>query len=108
MTRYCSNCGRAVNDNRDYCPDCGWELEKNYPTHNDKKKQTNNVNAFAIIALLFSFFTPLGGILFSIVGIIYAKNNKNSGLVISIIALVISIIILMFYALIGAILWYIF
>ena len=40
--------------------------------------------------------------------LIYAKNNKNSGMVISIVALVISIMILMFYALIGAILWYIF
>ena len=108
MTKYCSNCGRAVNDNRDYCPDCGWELEKNHFSNNDKNKQTNNINAFAIIALLLSFLAPLAGLVFSIVGIIYAKNNKNSGMVISIVALVISIMILMFYALIGAILWYIF
>ena len=36
------------------------------------------------------------------------QKVKNSGMVISIVALVISIIILMFYTLIGAILWYIF
>ncbi len=82
---YCKKCGRLVDDNATFCPDCGCATNPNSTNNNQK-------NGMAIAGFVCSFFIPLLGWIFGGIGLSrsFSRNGKGKGL--SIAALIISTI----------------
>jgi hypothetical protein len=80
----------------------------------DPQPQAEGANAFAILGFIFSFFVPLLGLIFSIIGLSKAKkmNGKGRGLAawglaLSIIYFVVVIVVcIIYFAALGALLAY--
>lgn len=48
MARYCSNCGKELNDTQDICLSCGVKVEKNFSNVNDERKSKLAAGLFGI------------------------------------------------------------
>ena len=108
MAKYCSNCGRKIEEDIKYCPDCGWELDNNeYRKRNNETNNAKGSNVFAILGFIFSFISPLLGLILSIIGLSQLKKYKKYGIVFGILGIIISIIRILINILIGAFLWFI-
>ena len=87
MARYCVKCGPLLSDNNNFCTKCGSSMVK------DNSNETNNkpTNVYAIIGLVCAFLVgPVFGTIFSIIGLIKAKEMNDEGKTLAIIGLVIS------------------
>ncbi len=77
MVQYCRKCGKELDDDAEFCDDCGFSLNNNptkektgnkITTQNNKPTETNNKNEFinklplilAIIAIILAIFEGLG------------------------------------------------
>lgn len=97
---FCKNCGKEINDNAVICPYCGVATGKNMPAASGSERSTgSSTNGFAIAGFVLSFFIPLLGLIFSIVGLRKADECGSgrglaiAGIVISILDMVLAIII---------------
>ena len=63
--KYCSHCGKEVDDNAYVCPNCGCKI------HSDKDE---SLSVISIVGFIFAFIMPLVGLIVSIV----AHNNAKS------------------------------
>ena len=77
--KYCQNCGTQLDDNAYVCPTCGMRAE---PVH--APVPTSTTNTFAIVGFILSFFMPLLGLIFSIIGLNKVKEcNSGKGLAVA-------------------------
>ena len=95
MARFCSNCGKPVNDDIKFCPDCGNELDR--PVSDFHKEpstsQTNTqTNGYAIVGFILAFAFALLGLIFSIIALNKAEERNGAGRGLAIAGIVISIL----------------
>ena len=89
MSKFCSNCGNELADQAVICPKCGVSTGQNAVAGNNN----NTSNGMAIAGFVLSFFVPLLGLIFSILGLKKVKETSagkglaTAGIIISSIAL---------------------
>ncbi|MDR2867674.1 MAG: zinc ribbon domain-containing protein [Acholeplasmatales bacterium] len=87
--KYCSNCGRPLENGSQFCADCGYRngAEESYTP-------ANSLNVLSLIGFILSFLQPIAGLIISIISLkkpILNSRDKNfsiAGLVISIVGVV--------------------
>ena len=93
MAKFCTNCGNELDDRAIMCPKCGVAL-----TQTTNASNGSSSNGMAIAGFILSFFIPLLGLIFSIIGLKRSKETNNgkglstSGIIISCVTMVITII----------------
>ena len=101
MSKFCSNCGNEVADEAVICPKCGVSVSQNTAVSNNNNGTSNGM---ATAGFILSFFVPLLGLIFSILGLKKVKEtNKGKGLstagiIISSIALFITLISIIIFS----------
>lgn len=97
---YCKYCGKEIVDNAFVCPHCGVQVA---PVANIQNNNPTNENTIAIVGFVLSFFIAIAGLVCSIIGYKNGKNGapyKNlglAGIIISIVAMVITFISIIIY-----------
>ena len=82
---FCPNCGSKIDSDLATCPNCGAPLA-------DKAGVGAESNVIAIIGLVLSFFSPIIGLVLSIIGLRHAqKSGVNRGVAIA--GIVISVVV---------------
>jgi uncharacterized membrane protein YvbJ len=93
MAKFCTNCGNELDDRAIMCPKCGVAL-----TQTTNASNGSSSNGMAIAGFILSFFIPLLGLIFSIIGLKRSKETNNgkglstAGIIISCITMVITLI----------------
>lgn len=93
MAKFCTNCGNELDDRAIMCPKCGVALTQTTNASNESSS-----NGMAIAGFILSFFIPLLGLIFSILGLKRSKETNNgkglstAGIIISCITMVITLI----------------
>ena len=83
---FCKNCGKEIDDNAYVCPHCGVKTDTD-----NKPVATNSTNGMAIAGFVLSFFIPILGLIFSIIGLKKA-SECNSGRGLAIAGIIISLL----------------
>ena len=95
MSKFCSNCGNEVVEEAVICPKCGASVSQK---NQNVSPKGNNSNGMATAGFILSFFVPLLGLIFSILGLKKVKETNTgkglstAGIIISSIALFITLI----------------
>lgn len=66
--KYCSHCGKEVDDNAYVCPNCGCKVQKD---------AEGNLSVISIVGFVFAFLMPLIGLIVSIVAHSNAKRDGD-------------------------------
>ncbi len=110
--KICNRCGNPVDDNLNFCPRCGSNLNMMNVSLIGMKSQSLNgygptqSNGFAIAGFVLSFFSGLLGLIFGAIGLSKSHyTNSGRGLSIaaiwlSIISIIIEIAVIVIYILI--------
>lgn len=115
---YCRNCGTQLMDDNNFCPKCGYPTNKVYvPVQQSQQTRTTTVwnkfyglgKAFGIVSIATCWIPVMGilALMFSLPGIVFGalgkKVGSSTGLVLSIVATVLSPIfyVIFFAAMIG-------
>lgn len=107
---FCKNCGSQINDDAVVCPNCGVATEK-MPAAATAQPAVQKTNGFAIAGLVLAIIGACGGnygfcvpsilgLVFSIIGMIKCKKEEQGGYGLAIGGLVVSIIGLVFWAIV--------
>ena len=95
--KHCKYCGAQLADDDDYCYFCGRVLEEkteqtfnNY--NNNGNTQATRRNVLARIGFVIAFFSPMIGLILSIVALNIAKNMNNDGKKYAIAGIIISVV----------------
>lgn len=95
MAKFCSHCGNELVDEAVICPKCGVSTGQNSVVGNNN----NASNGMATAGFILSFFIPLLGLIFSILGLKKVKETNTgkglstAGIIISSIALFITLVV---------------
>lgn len=106
--KYCKYCGYELKDDARNCPNCGRDVFNN-SINTTTVYYVNKINGYAIAGFIFSFFIPLLGLIFGVIGLSKSKELNGEGRGFSIGALIISLlyflaclIMLIFFAVISS------
>ena len=101
----CPNCGKEISGKPCYCPECGTYLggnAQNYktytapnPTYTPSQRtyeEEQKYSGMAIAGFILSFFVPILGVIFSIIGLNQCKNEGRKGHGLAVAGIVISIV----------------
>lgn len=97
MSKFCSNCGNELVEEAVICPKCGVAVSKNIMPSNNTSETSNGM---ATAGFILSFFIPLLGLIFSIMGLKKSKETSTgkglstAGIIISSITMFITLILL--------------
>ena len=110
--KYCSKCGAQLADDDDYCYFCGAkfdevkkEEQKEQPTFQDQsyyedKYYGQRPNTIALVGFVFSFVSPIVGLILSIIGLNKARQMNGlgkgyaiAGIIISIVSMILSVLL---------------
>ena len=110
--KYCSKCGAQLADDDDYCYFCGTkfdevkkEEQKEQPTFRDQsyyedKYYGQRPNTIALVGFVFSFISPIVGLILSIIGLNKARQMNGlgkgyaiAGIIISIVSMILSVLL---------------
>lgn len=97
MSKFCSNCGNEVVDEAVICPKCGVSVSQK---NQNVSPKSNTSNGMATAGFVLSFFVPLLGLIFSILGLKKVKETNTgkglstAGIIISSITLFITLIMI--------------
>ena len=85
---FCKNCGKQLSDEELTCPECGTTIAEQAPDpkQNDAQVRTVDMNTFAIVGFILSFFSSIVGLVLSIFGLIHANKyyaGKGKGFAIA-------------------------
>ena len=95
MAKFCSNGGNELAEEAVICPKCGVSTGQNAVAGNNN----NTSNGMATAGFILSFFVPLLGLIFSILGLKKVKETNTgkglstAGIIISSIALFITLVV---------------
>lgn len=96
---YCSNCGTKLREGTSFCPNCGMSCSSNFQNIHHPKTNQINIDASVIIGIIacIFFFMPFISIPLAIISIVLGSKQKsetkhNTGRVLGIISLCLSII----------------
>lgn len=92
--KYCSKCGNELLDEAVICPKCGCQVDNIKKSENENK--STETNGLAIAGFVCSFFVPLLGLIFGIIGLNKSKTLNNNGKGLSIAAICISAVWMLF------------
>lgn len=106
MGKFCAKCGNEIEKGTTFCANCGTPVEgttKKVETEsNDNGGQVSN--GMATAGFVLSFFVPVLGLIFSIIGLNKAnqlngagRGLAKAGLILSIIWLVLEVVAIIFY-----------
>ena len=99
--KYCKNCGHEVGPTDKICPNCGWDFKSKIETKlYGSGSVSSNAVIFSILSIILGLL-PFIGIPLALIGIVMAKKNLETkvmvagivGLIISIIATIVWIIL---------------
>ena len=81
MAKYCSKCGKQMEDDAVFCSKCGTSFNK-VEEANETESNTDGVNGQAIAGFILAFVFPFLGLVFSASGLTVAKrlNGRSRGL----------------------------
>lgn len=84
MAKFCVNCGNELGENDNACSNCGTFINTEAKVVLDKKEEKTNGFAIAgfilsLISILCCGSTSVLGLVFSIIGVVKAKNYNNNG-----------------------------
>lgn len=101
MSKFCSNCGKELNDNQDICLNCGVKVNNVTQTISDKTDKNALAGFILGLISIVAWIIPLFGYPVAICGIVFSAKGLNStsnrgkaiaGLILAIIFLVFTII----------------
>ena len=98
MPKFCTHCGNEVNENAVVCLQCGCEIPSaNISVTTGSQSKTQLSLTLGIIGIVSAWLFALVGHVVSIIGIVigikeYKKSNRMTGLILSIIGEVCSIL----------------
>ena len=105
MGKFCAKCGSEMEKGATFCANCGTSAEgvtKVETSNNDNGGQVSN--GMATAGFVLSFFVPVLGLIFSIIGLNKANQLNGSGrglakagLILSIIWIVLEVIAIIIY-----------
>lgn len=92
MGKFCSKCGKEDKSNSNYCQFCGNKMNEAVEVTtvevDDAPAKPNN--GMAVAGFILSFFVPLLGLIFSIIGVVKSKNLDGAGKGLAIAGIIIS------------------
>ena len=97
MAKFCTHCGSEVNENATVCLKCGCAIPRENLTKNQDITPANTSIVLGIVGIVAAWIYALSGHITSIIGIVlgirdYKESGRISGLVLSIIGEVCSVI----------------
>ncbi len=111
--KYCRHCGAQLADDDNYCYFCGKPIEEekieqpvfqDHSYYEDKTLYNRETNTAATLGFIFSFISPIVGLIISIIGLNKSRRLNGlgrgkaiAGIIISILSMVISFFIYMYY-----------
>lgn len=111
MGKFCRNCGKELKENADVCLNCGVSTQANAINNTINKTDRNTLIGFILgFCSIVAWFIPLFGYPVTICGIVFSAKGLNSttnkgkaitGLVLSIVFLIFTLINSILGALIG-------
>lgn len=93
MGKFCSKCGKEVGKTDAFCQYCGGQIAEEVKAEKVTKVETsegNPNNGMAVAGFILSFFVPLLGLIFSIVGVVKSRNLNGAGKGLAIAGIIIS------------------
>lgn len=103
MGKFCSKCGKEDKSNSNFCQFCGNALTETVAAERVSAEPAQK-NGMAIAGFILSFFEPLLGLIFSIIGVSKSKNLNGAGKGLAIAGIIISAIGLVFRIFFGLVL----
>lgn len=89
--KYCIFCGEKIEEDSEFCPNCGAKQERITVTNEEINASNNNdASNLSIIALIFAFVFPIVGLILGIIGMSKAKNMSGKGYGLSLAAVIIA------------------
>lgn len=83
MSKFCTNCHKAMDSDATFCVECGTYYDSSKATTSTGKKEssfsTKPFNSLAISGLILSFFFPLVGLIVSIIGLKQVDKYDGQG-----------------------------
>jgi len=92
MPKYCSECGKELNDNSNFCPGCGIEIKK------EQYNKENKGRTYSILGIVFAFCSlivfPIGfgpaAVICGSIGVI--KGDRTLGITAIVLGVVLAVL----------------
>ncbi len=106
MSKFCSNCGKELNEEQDICLNCG-QMVKKSPRENNQMNTTNglaiagfvlSIIGFVLSIFIVGIFFCIVGLVLSIIGLTKTKSLNGSGKGLAISGIIINSIVIVIFS----------